>query len=243
MRQSVKLAGTSLAAAGLMYFLDPDHGRRRRALARDQAIHAGHRGIAAACATRRDLRNRTVGLAMRLPPLSSLAVPEMVPDAVLAERIRARLGRLVAHPGALEVAVSHGHVVMSGQVLRAEVRRLLGSVGRMPGVLSVESRLDVHEEAGRVAGLQGGPGRVGSRVPLLRERLSPTERLGVGLLGAGLLLAARRVGPLGLGLAIGGVAALARALTNVGPRQLAGTAARLTSVGGHANESGETTVA
>ena len=46
----------------LMYFLDPVSGRRRRALARDQAVHA--RRVASECVsgTVVDLRNRAYGV-------------------------------------------------------------------------------------------------------------------------------------------------------------------------------------
>ena len=223
MRQSLELAGSSALAAGLMYFLDPDHGRRRRAMARKQAVHAWHRGTDAACTTSRDLRNRTVGLAMRLPPLGSLAVPELIPDAVLAERVRARMGRLVSHPRSLDVTVARGHVVVSGQVLRPEVRRLLGTIGRMPGVLAVESHLEIHEEAAHVSGLQGETWRPGARFELLQERWSPAARFGMGLLGVNLLAnAARRRGLLSLGLGVVGAGVLTRAVTNLSFRRLIG---------------------
>lgn len=48
--------------AGLMYFLDPDRGRRRRAFVRDKANHLLHTTEAFAGTTRRDLSNRTRGV-------------------------------------------------------------------------------------------------------------------------------------------------------------------------------------
>lgn len=223
MRQTLKLAGSSAAAAGLMYFLDPDHGRRRRAMARNQVVHGWHRGADAVCTTSRDLRNRTVGLAMRLPPLSTLAVPDLIPDAVLAERIRARIGRLVSHPGSIDVVVARGHVVVSGQILQSEVRRLLAAIGRMPGVLGVEPHLEIHEEPAHVSGLQGETWRPGPRFELLQERWSPAARFGMGLLGVNLLanaLQQRRL--LGLGLGVVGAGVLIRAVTNLSFRRLIG---------------------
>src|SRR5437763_1811711 len=56
------LAGAGLGA-GLMYALDPQTGRRRRALARDQAVHLAHEARDAAGVVGRDLRNRAQGLA------------------------------------------------------------------------------------------------------------------------------------------------------------------------------------
>jgi hypothetical protein len=49
--------------AGLMYVLDPQAGRRRRALARDQAVHLAHEARDAANVVARDMRNRAQGLA------------------------------------------------------------------------------------------------------------------------------------------------------------------------------------
>ncbi len=48
--------------AGLMYLLDPQGGRRRRAVVRDKAIHALRKGGEACRKTSRDLGNRTRGL-------------------------------------------------------------------------------------------------------------------------------------------------------------------------------------
>jgi hypothetical protein len=56
------LAGAGLGA-GLMYFLDPQVGRRRRALARDQAVRMAHEAQDAAGVVARDMQNRAGGLA------------------------------------------------------------------------------------------------------------------------------------------------------------------------------------
>jgi len=56
------LAGLGLGA-GLMYALDPDVGRRRRALARDKAVGLAHQTQHAVDVVRNDVRNRARGLA------------------------------------------------------------------------------------------------------------------------------------------------------------------------------------
>ncbi len=56
------LAGAGIGA-GLMYLLDPQMGRRRRALARDRAVSLAHRAQDAADVVGRDMRNRAHGLA------------------------------------------------------------------------------------------------------------------------------------------------------------------------------------
>src|SRR5918999_3993524 len=97
--QGRTIAGV-LAGAGLMYLLDPDRGARRRALVRDQAMRAQHRLAEGAEATGRDLRNRALGTAAEL---RSRFRRESAGDEILHERVRSVLGRVVSHPGAIEV--------------------------------------------------------------------------------------------------------------------------------------------
>ncbi len=56
------LAGAGLGA-GVMYMLDPDRGRRRRALTRDKAVRRAHDVRDAASVIARDMANRARGLA------------------------------------------------------------------------------------------------------------------------------------------------------------------------------------
>ena len=67
-RQSPELSTLLVAAsafalgAALMYIFDPQQGRRRRALVRDQFVHAGHQIGDAASGVAQDLSNRAYGL-------------------------------------------------------------------------------------------------------------------------------------------------------------------------------------
>lgn len=55
--------GIGLAlGAGLMYFLDPERGDRRRALVRDKVVHYGHVVEDSVSSTARDLGNRAKGV-------------------------------------------------------------------------------------------------------------------------------------------------------------------------------------
>jgi hypothetical protein len=58
-----------IAALGIgaiaMYYLDPISGKRRRALLRDQVVHAKHRVGDYAEGKTKDLRNRAQGLVAR----------------------------------------------------------------------------------------------------------------------------------------------------------------------------------
>lgn len=61
-RAATFLTGVGLGT-GLMYFFDPQTGRRRRALVRDKGIRLAHEAQEAADVIGRDLSNRAQGLA------------------------------------------------------------------------------------------------------------------------------------------------------------------------------------
>ena len=138
---------------GLMYMLDPDRGRRRRALVRDKMASVAGSVPDAVASTARDLRNRARGVAAGA---KSLFTSDEAPDEVVVERVRSKIGRVVSHPHAVRVAAEQGLVVLSGPVLADEVDDLLSCVSSVRGVVRVENQLEVHERAGDVPGLQGG---------------------------------------------------------------------------------------
>ncbi len=145
-----------LLGAGLMYLLDPDRGGRRRSIARDRLGRARRRMGEELGATARDLKNRSSGAFAELR--SSLGADD-ADDAVIEERVRARLGRLVSHPGALEVSVVDGEATLLGSVLENELEGLLAGAARVRGVRRIRNRLDVYPTPDGVPGLQGGAPR------------------------------------------------------------------------------------
>jgi uncharacterized membrane protein len=215
------LVGGALGALA-MYFLDPHEGRRRRARTRDKMVHAGKRLNEAGRVTARDTAHRARGV---LATARRLFEHEEVSDAVLVERVRAELGRVVSHPHAIDVAADHGHVTLSGPLLSEEVRPLLRCVRGVAGVRAVSDRLTVYEdaEAQHVSSLQGGHPRHGARFELLQENWSPAARLAAGTVGASLLASSfrARAGMCALLGATGG-ALLARSVTNRGLLPLLG---------------------
>jgi BON domain len=180
--------------AGLMYLLDPDGGRRRRALMRDRLVHAAHRTGQAVDSTSRDVTNRARGVVAELRGrLSNVQVD----DEVLRERVRARIGTVVGHAGAIEVGVVDGAVTLRGPVLSEEVDRLVRRVRAVPGVRETVNQLDVHDEPGSVPSLQGRPRSPGGGevLHLLQTRWSPTTRLFAGLAATAMTVwSMRRVG-------------------------------------------------
>ena len=138
--------------AALMYLFDPERGNRRRALLRDKAFHVAHSAGEKLDVRSRDAANRLHGLLART---KSLVTRERVPDTLLAERVRSRIGHVVSHPGSIEVTVQDGRVTLVGPALTRELDPLLCEVERVRGVAGVENKLELHEEPGSVPGLQG----------------------------------------------------------------------------------------
>ena len=135
------IAGLGAAlGAGLMYLLDPSHGRRRRAVARDKAKHYGTKAGTTVQRTSRDAWNRTRGAAIET---RKRIQGEEVPDGVLVDRVRSEMGHVIDQPAAVLVTSSGGHVTLTGAVRPGEVERLLERVSEVPGVLGVDNRLDV----------------------------------------------------------------------------------------------------
>ncbi len=190
------LAGFAAGSAA-MFFLDPQQGRRRRALARDQWASARRSLEHDAGVMLRDFRQRLSGVSAEL---RAIARNEQPSDEVLAERVRARLGRVCSHPHAVEVLARDGCVELKGAILASEQLRVVASVRRVRGVRQLDDDLIAYESAEHVPALQGGRAR--------GRRLSPTARLAAASLGLSLAAAglkSRRLGPLllgGVGLAL-----------------------------------------
>lgn len=135
------LASAALAfAAGalVMYLMDPNTGRRRRAIVRD-------RGLSMRNDAERYVRGKSKRAADRLRGVAARTrasiTSEPIDDDLLHERIRARLGRLVGHPHNVEVHVRDGRVQLKGHVAEEEFHDLLHTVGSMRGVQNLESLL------------------------------------------------------------------------------------------------------
>ena len=120
-------AGVGLGA-GMMYYLDPERGARRRAQARNQLVHASH----------------VVKDNSRAQLQALWQAQEDIDDGLLAERARAILGRVATHAQALALEVSKGVITVSGPMLRNEIRRTLKALQQIPGVQRVVNALEPH---------------------------------------------------------------------------------------------------
>src|SRR6266487_3043724 len=99
---------------GVMYLLDPDRGKRRRARLRDKFASATRKTGEGVEVTARDLSNRARGI---VTSIQSKFTSGETDDAVLIHRVRSRLGRIVSHPGAIEVTAEDGNVTLGGPIL------------------------------------------------------------------------------------------------------------------------------
>jgi hypothetical protein len=216
--QSTRLT-TILAAAALgaaaMYVLDPDKGRRRRAVGRDKVRSLVGEARSFANAAARDANHRLQGVRARVQRRFR---PEGTPDdLMLIERVRARIGRVVSHPHAIQVGANRGVVMLSGPILAHEVEPLLAEARSVPGVDAVEDHLAAHEHADSIPSLQGGgPPRTAP------ERWSPAVR--AAALVAGTFLAiygSKNRSPSGVLLAAVGAGLAARGATNMPIDELA----------------------
>jgi hypothetical protein len=219
-RVCAEIAGGAALGAVAMYVLDPDKGRRRRALARGKARRVAADigdffGVAA-----RDAANRVRGLQARARRLIGRATsPD---DLMIIERVRARMGRIVSHPHAIQIGARGGRVTLSGPILTSEVRRLLDAVRSVRGVSDIDNCLVAHDHPGSISSLQGGVERQSPRPEILQENWTPSLRI-AAVVGGGLLaLCGLRVGnSTGAALAGIGLSLTARGATNMPIRRMA----------------------
>ncbi len=144
MKDLIGRLGLLGAGALAMYYLDPQQGRERRALLAE-LVGGGLRRDPSAAMPILPRRRR----AYHLPTAADARS-----DAQLRDRIRERLGRLVSHPGAIDVRVQGGVVRLSGDVLAKERDGLLLQVREMSGVQKLINAMTAHESPAGIASLE-----------------------------------------------------------------------------------------
>jgi uncharacterized membrane protein len=177
---AIKGAGVGIV---MMYFLDPDRGRRRRALVRDQVVRVWTDLRFATEVAEHDLRNRTRGF---LAEAMAVVSREGAPDHVLVERVRANIGRVVRNSRAINVHADGGRIALSGPILARDVPAVLLQAASTRGVKHLENNLEVHETPANVPGLQGAEEPMESTFELMQQNWSPATRL-LTTLGGGML--------------------------------------------------------
>lgn len=219
--------GGLAAGSALAYWGDPERGARRRAEVKQKAVHFARELSCAAAITARDLEHRARGIwaiaCSWWDEVVASARGEHEDDAVIVERVRARLGRLCSHAGAIEVKVEDGCVELKGPILASEREQVLRGVATVRGVEAIDDDLEPHQTAGALSALQGGERSPGNRPELLQEHWSPAARVMAGIAAVGLAgWGAARRSTLG---ASAGLALLVRSATNLPMRRLFGVGA------------------
>ncbi|MGZ5089715.1 MAG: SRPBCC family protein [Burkholderiales bacterium] len=212
--------GTALGGAA-MYLFDPQQGRRRRALLRDQAVKAQSNMRDILDAGKRDVSNRAAAVSGRT---RSMFKRHNAADRVLVDRVRSRMGRYVAFPADVDVAAHGAEVVLSGYILAHEHSDLIDAIGQVPGVNTVVDRLNVYETAEGLSEVAGSRRR--ERANVLRTSWTPAVRIAAGAAGTTLGFIALRGGWRGLIYGTAGALLVLRSATNKPLRTLAGKSDR-----------------
>ena len=198
--------------AGLMYLLDPQGGRGRRAVARDKSVSALKKGGKVAAKTSRHLGNRTKGLVSQAG--SKLRESDLVAMTVKPCSRKCSGGPPAAsYPAAIEVVVEEGKVVLHGLVLASEVAAAAGGDrGDRGDRAQIQNQLEIHESAEDLAAYRNGA----------RRWVGPATRVLTGGTGSALAFAGlKRKDKLGAALGALGLGLLAHGLTNFDPKRLA----------------------
>jgi hypothetical protein len=217
--------------AGLMYLLDPQGGRGRRAVARDKSVSALKQGGKAAAKTSRHLGNKTKGLVatagskLRRGDLTEGLAGDLANGEALLKQVQRKVRRAVSHPTAIEAALEESRVILNGFILASELEGLLVVIEAIEGVTEVQNQLEIHESAADLAAFR----KAGKRW------VGPATRVLTGGTGSALAYAGlKRKDGLGAALGAVGLGLLAHGLTNFDPKQLAGRLGR--SKNGRAEE-------
>jgi hypothetical protein len=132
------LAGLAASGAAL-YFLERSQGPQRRARFAKKAWRVAD----AVGESLVDSRHRLTGLAHSAWSVVGTGQPD---DRVLEERVRSRMGRIVARPHYVHVAADDGVVTLWGMASTVEARELVHAVGALRGVKEVMDHLELHDK-------------------------------------------------------------------------------------------------
>lgn len=215
------LLATLGIGAGLMYFMDPEHGNRRRAMVRDKANAVVNDLDEFLEKAQEDLRNRARGT---LSEMTAMLSDQGAPDWILEERVRSNLGRIARHTGGVDVRADGGYIHLSGPVLREDREAVVKAASRTRGVHGVEDELQVVDNPQDIPALQGQPSQYREVKPDWQQaHWSPATRLLSGVGGSLLTLyGLRRRGLTKPLLSTAGLILTTRSITNMDTRSMLG---------------------
>jgi uncharacterized membrane protein len=215
--------GSFAVGAGLMYFLDPSRGARRRGEAQDRTVRGASGAGTGLRRTAEHLRNSARGL---VAETKARFRSEELSDYQLGARVRAALGRVCSHPSAITVYSdgANGIITLEGDVLADEVNAIVRASQGARGVKVVENRLRIAVDPADVPSLQGGFERRWGRRG--EGYWSPGSRLAVGAAGGALSVwGAVRRDWIGAALGLVGLGLVTRGLSDLPTSRLVGIGA------------------
>jgi BON domain len=147
-RSAMPVVACAAAGALAMFYLDPQQGRRRRALARDRVAHVAHifrRDLPHSVERRgRFLRGKVRGIGHEAAELAHInGRHDYVDDETLVDRVRSEaLREAGVPPGRINVDAYEGCVTLRGQLDSEEdIDRLISDTRRVEGVREIRSYL------------------------------------------------------------------------------------------------------
>jgi osmotically-inducible protein OsmY len=128
--------------AALMYFFDPQQGKRRRNMLRDRVLGFFRRRGREAARAGRAVSAEAYGLKQKATHLREEPKPDL-DDATLAAKVQTEIFRAADAPkGSVNVNVENGVVYLRGEVQRPElIDDLVARARQVQGVQGVESLL------------------------------------------------------------------------------------------------------
>jgi hypothetical protein len=142
MKGLLKLTASAAAGAGLMYFLDPDRGRRRRAVTGDRFAGSIRSGVRQGERAGRAASAQAYGVAQQIMHAADVeAAPAN--DAALKAKVETVLFADQSFPkGRVNVNVEDGRVVLRGELEHPDdITAAEARVRRIVGVRDVENLL------------------------------------------------------------------------------------------------------
>lgn len=208
--------------AGLMYFLDPQHGTRRRTMVIDKANRFVNNMDESIDIAVEDARNRARGV---LSEMTARLSDQGAPDWILEERVRSNLGRLARHTRALDIRADGGRIYLSGPVLHEDEDAVVKAALRTRGVHGVENQLQVFDDPQDIPALQTSSTQRSAVMNMnqAQRNWSPATRLLSSVGGSLLTLyGLTRRGVAKPVLSTAGLVLTARGVTNLDTRSLLG---------------------
>lgn len=206
--------------AGLMYFLDPQHGTRRRTMVIDKANRFVNNIDESIDIAVEDARNRARGV---LSEMTARLSDQGAPDWILEERVRSNIGRLARHTRALDIRADGGRISLSGPVLREDEDAVVKAALRTRGVHGVENQLQMFDDSQDIPALQTSSAQRATLMDQTQRNWSPATRLLSSVGGSLLTLyGLTRRGVAKPVLSTAGLVLTARGVTNLDTRSLLG---------------------